>query len=247
MINLLIDAGNTRLKWCWYDGQDIPLEMESCEYDDFESSGSAVFAEEGHDVERIIVCSVAGDDLRDELIQAFDSWPADPEFLASEQSCNGIENAYYEPSQLGVDRWMNLLGATSLMKDALCVVDCGSAVTIDVVDADGQHLGGMIIPGLEMMRDVLLEQTAEIEYDDEPEPALLARDTASAVSAGTLYAVVALIDRVRQDVSNEIDEDLQMLLTGGDADYLEPLLNAEVRIEPMLVFHGMIIAMGEEE
>ncbi|TNF91464.1 MAG: type III pantothenate kinase [Gammaproteobacteria bacterium] len=246
MINLLIDAGNTRLKWCWYDGTDIPLQSESCEYEDFEAEGAGVFADEGHDVERIVICSVAGSELNDELIMAFDSWPAEPEFLVSEEARNGVQNAYHESLQLGVDRWMNLLGAVSLVKDAVCIVDCGSAVTIDVVDDDGQHLGGMIIPGLEMMREVLLDQTAEVEIDAEPEPVLLARDTASAVNAGTLYAVVALIDRVRQDISSEMDTELPMILTGGDAYQVQPLLGGEVRIESMLIFHGMITALEEE-
>ena len=139
-----------------------------------------------------------------------------------------------------------MLGAWSIRQEAACIVDCGTAVTIDVLDDQGNHLGGMIVPGMEMMQDSLTNQTDGVLLDEELETddraTLLAHDTSNAVAAGTLYALVALIERVRQDIEKELGLDLQLYLTGGDVDLIEPLLSCESSCEPMLIFHGMISA-----
>jgi len=243
-MKLLIDAGNTRLKWCWYDGEDLPLDFKSCEYDDFDAEGTQIFAGEGHDADDVLICNVAGDDAGKDFIDAFSDWQLQPRFFTSQARCFGVTNAYPSAGKLGVDRWLALLGAWAMKKDAVCIVDCGTAVTIDVLDDSGQHLGGMIIPGLEMMQDALSEGTSGITLDDtdegESEPSLLANNTSSAIEAGTLYAIVALIERVRQDVARELDCELPLLISGGDVDLIQPLLSCEASHEPMLIFHGMI-------
>lgn len=246
MMKLLIDAGNTRIKWCWYDGEDLPLDYQSAEYEDLEEHGADLFKGSGPDTDDILVCNVAGDDVRQAIIDCFTDWELTPRFFASKPAACGVTNAYTHPEQLGVDRWMSLLGAWTIRQEAACVVDCGTAVTIDVLDDQGQHLGGMIIPGMEMMQDSLINQTDGIlaaeDIEQDESPSLLARDTGSAVAAGTLYALVALIERVRQDIEKELDVDLPLYLSGGDVDLVEPLLGCERSYEPMIVFQGMITA-----
>lgn len=249
---LLIDAGNTRLKWCWFDGEDVPLDYESAEYDDLDAEGASLFKTPGADVERIIICSVAGEDTAGQIQEVFADWKIEPEFLASKPRSGDLTNAYANPGQLGVDRWMAMLGAWEQEKDALCIVDCGTAVTIDVVNDQGSHLGGMIIPGLELMHDALVDgtgqiETGQVETDDQAvsEAGLLARDTGSAVAAGTLYALVALIERVVSDLAQELPVEPVLILTGGDAESVQPLLSYPARYEPMLIFMGMLIAAEE--
>ena len=104
----------------------------------------------------------------------------------------------------------------------------------------------MIVPGMELMQDSLINQADGILADEEIEqvdtPSLLARDTASAVAAGTLYALVTLIERVRQDIEEELGIDLPLYLSGGDVDLIQPLLGCHSTHEPMIVFQGMLTA-----
>lgn len=245
-MKLLIDAGNTRLKWCWYDGVDLPLEFCSAEYEELEELGADLFKGSGPDTDEVLVCNVSGLATEQELSQYFSAWDLTPRIFTSKAQACGVTNAYSKPEQLGVDRWMSMIGAWSLKQEAACIVDCGTAVTIDVLDDQGRHMGGMIVPGIELMRDSLTNQTDGILLDGEPAQddnmTLLARDTGNAVEAGTLYALVALIDRVRLDVEKELGVDLPLYLSGGDVDLIEPLLSCESNYEPMLIFHGMIMA-----
>lgn len=247
-MQLLIDAGNTRLKWCWYDGDELPLEMESCAYDDLEEQGVDLFRSSGPDVTGVLICNVAGVELADRLNRGFKAWGLVPVYLNSQKACAGVQNAYEQPENLGVDRWMSVLGAWKMRQDACCIVDCGTAVTIDVMTDSGRHLGGIIVPGMEMMQESLIEETAGISGDKVPSEmqsadSMLARDTEGAIIMGSLYALVALIERVRAEVEQEMGYELPLILTGGDTDMIQPLLSCESLVEPMLVFHGMIAAM----
>jgi type III pantothenate kinase len=246
MMKLLIDAGNTRLKWCWYDGEDLPLDFQSAEYEDLDEQGADLFKGSGPDTDDVLVCNVAGEDTEQTLIECFSDWDLQPVFFTSKAQGCGIRNAYVDPQRLGVDRWMAMIGAWSLKQEAACIVDCGTAVTIDVLDDQGLHLGGMIIPGMELMQDSLTNEDTGILSDVQTEhgdrPGLLARDTGDAIVAGTLYALVALIERVRQDIERELDIDLPLYLSGGDVDLIKPLLSCESHYEPMLIFQGMIAA-----
>ena len=134
-----------------------------------------------------------------------------------------------------------LIGARSLSAEAACVVDCGTAVTADALSAHGEHLGGLILPGLVLMRHSLLAGTADVRPSGAADVALLARNTAGAVLAGTLYALVAAVDRIAADVSAEIDGKVELFLTGGDAALLLPLLGRRWRHEPELVLRGLAV------
>ncbi len=245
-MKLLIDAGNTRVKWCWYDGEDLPLEPESAEYEDLENSGADLFQVDGPAADDILICNVGGEELAENFRQIFSGWQLTPKFLCSTGQCGAVQNAYKNPEQLGVDRWMALLGAWAIQQDAVCIVDCGTAVTIDVLNDEGRHLGGMIVPGMELMQDALGDETGGIHIEDvdknDSGTGLLAADTGNAIEAGTLYALVALIDRVRQDVAIELDINLPLLISGGDADLIQPLLSCESTYEPMLIFQGILAA-----
>ena len=246
MMKLLIDAGNTRLKWCWYDGEETPVEFYSAEYEELEAQAADLFKTEGADADDVLICNVAGVSVEEMLTQCFTEWGLTPHFFYSQQQGCGVTNAYQEPRQLGVDRWMSMIGVWAIKQEAACIVDCGTAVTIDVLDDKGQHLGGMIVPGMELMRDSLINPTGGIlrgvNMEQRSNSALLASNTGNAVAAGSLYALVALIDRVRSDVEKELNIDLSLYLNGGDIGLIEPLLSCEGRFEPMLIFHGMIAA-----
>ena len=165
-------------------------------------------------------------------------WPDIPiHHAVSEAETCGVRNAYTEPHRLGVDRWMALIAARQLTTHPVCVVDCGSAVTIDVLDDKGQHLGGVIMPGLTMMRRALHRNTEQLPFAQETYPLGLGTSTAAAIHNGTRYALLGAIERVIASQTKT----LQVFLTGGDAETLLPDLKHPVQVNPDLVLQGLAL------
>ena len=207
-MNLLLDIGNTRIKWAWSAEERInmaePLIRDSKSFKDL----APAEWENAETPERVIVSNVAGavfaKSVRTWVKRV---WRIDTEFVMPAASACGVTNAYIHPERLGPDRWAALIAAHHLFrKSPVCILDCGSAVTIDALAADGRHMGGLIVPGLAMMERVLVSKTSGIKLENVPAPeiSLLARDTETAVQGGTLYALVALIDRVFADLGQEL-------------------------------------------
>jgi type III pantothenate kinase len=121
----------------------------------------------------------------------------------------------------------------------VCVVDAGTALTIDAISAEGRHLGGLIAPGITSMRLIIDERTQLSLPQDSESPALLAQDTDSAIASGTLQSAVALIERVYTRLIGTLDVTPRALLTGGEARLLYPHLQNEWTIVPHLVLEGL--------
>ena len=170
-----------------------------------------------------------------------------PEFLHSQASLCGVTNAYQAPERLGTDRWANLIAAHAYYPGPAVIIDCGTAITIDALDAAGKHLGGLIVPGMDLMSAALVGNAAGIELK-EPESqsvSLLGSSTESAVAGGVLYTAVALVDRVCQDLRAELGHATKMLLTGGDAGRILPLLGNRPRHDANLVLKGLSVFAEE--
>lgn len=256
---LLIDAGNSRIKWACLVGGVVqagdPI-AHSGEAGDVHalSLAWAPLPRPG----RIVAVNVLGAGFAELLTGwAEDTWGLDVEFVASQGTACGVVNAYREPERLGADRWVALIAAHHACDGPVCVIDCGTALTIDVLAPNGEHLGGLIIPGLAMMRRALVERTAGIRpgvgsgsgsgsgaMHDADAP-LFARDTAGGVNSGTRYAIAAAIDRITADVRAAMDGDVRCLLTGGDAETVLPLLTGSYDHVPELVLDGLAILAGE--
>lgn len=244
---LLIDVGNTVLHWAicgdgepgsgghfMHRGDDLARLAEEA-WTDLPAPG------------RVVIANVAGSStgraLADRLRKR---WGVEPEFVRASAKACGVTNAYMEPEKLGADRWAALVAVHHRYGGAACVVDCGTAITLDVLDAEGVHQGGLILPGIETMKRQLLKNTADINVAGKLRPAqLLANATADAVNSGAVYLAVAAIDRVFIDLAAEYGESLQVLLTGGDAPVLLPLLTASAHHDPGLVLKGLAILAGE--
>lgn len=241
---LLLDIGNSFIKWCWLDDGQL-RDAGKVLHTDAELAGVLDEAWRGLPQPGAVWASnVAGIILAEALEQWLQQrWGLVPHYATSSKARGEVRNAYEEPGRLGVDRWLALLGAHEISKQAVCIIDCGTAITVDVMASSGQHLGGLIVPGLGMMRDALYAGTEGVQksISELPVSSLLARDTAGAVGAGSRYAVVSFIDRVCADMEKELDEPMICLLTGGDAPAILPLLNAEVEHEPTLVLQGLAL------
>ena len=160
-----------------------------------------------------------------------------PRFVATQREQCGVRCAYTDPSRLGVDRWMVVLAAASTGRNAV-IVDAGTACTVDAVTADGQHLGGLILPGIRLARQALNQRT-QFDADDvatDPLP-VLGDDTNPAVTLGAVQALLGAIDRVVQGLG--WGEACDRLLTGGEAAVLAPHLGAGWAQRPTLVLEGL--------
>jgi len=247
---LLLDAGNSRIKWATLaNGRLARGGAIAYDKDNLQSLVENTWG----DIpvpDRILVANVLGEDFIGEFDrQVKMKWDITVEYARSSQTEFGVINAYPDPDRLGVDRWATLIAARHEYSGALCVVDCGTALTLDFLAADGQHQGGLIIPGFSMMQTALLEGTAGIGAKITPTcdhgSSILPDDTAGAVHGGALYACIALIDRVADDMSLIMDDDeITSIITGGDAAVLIPLLRKSYIHEPDLVLKGLAVMAG---
>ena len=114
--------------------------------------------------------------------------------LSVSRQAGGVMNAYDDIDQLGVDRWLTIIAAWNRYRSAVCIVDCGTALTLDVVSASGQHAGGFIVPGLTLMGDVLNRQTQQINASLDQKLSLeLGRNTRECISNGAVMAITSLM------------------------------------------------------
>ena len=239
---LTVDIGNSHIKWALWDDARI-TRTGSSSYS--EQEPEAVFAtwSELRPEKRVIVACVAGETVEQALNNwMLLHWSIVPEFLRSTAKLNGVVNAYADPLQYGVDRWAALLGAHSLYDDPVCIIDAGTAITVDLLDAEGRHQGGRILPGLQMMRDALLKGTAGIHQADGKLTAF-ANNTADAVSSGTLYMLQAALIEICSSAGQYLGNNMKIIITGGMSEQIMSLPGIpEMLHEPELVLKGLYVA-----
>ena len=234
---LLLDIGNSRLKWKAAGGQSQQaLPLAGLDLTDWLQQHAAVDA--------IWVVSV-GESAALATLQAYCQQAQLPLYQAQTQVQQyGLHNGYTQPQLLGVDRWLAMLAVWRQQpQQAFCVISCGSAITLDVVNAQGQHQGGLITPGLQMQQQSLLQSTADIaahvaQSPAESQGALLGLNTRAAVTLGCQSAVVGYLTQMLQQVFQHYGE-CPLWLTGGDAPWLQPLLSYPSCVQEDLVLQGL--------
>ncbi len=242
-MNLLIDMGNTRLKWATTEnGQLIagqPLLNTCINRQGLIDAWNAI-APPG----RIAVSCVGADRLL-ELVQsvAFELWlDVDVIVARSQNQAFGLINAYRQPEKLGIDRWLSLVAAWRQYRGPLCIADCGTAITIDLIDADGRHQGGLISPGLTLMKKSLLHGTEALPYTEAVYAPGPADFTEAAIYNGTLAAAVGLIEHVLTTQA----ANTRLVLAGGDAGLIAGQLNVAFVVDPDLVLRGLLCVLEEQ-
>ncbi len=240
---ILLDIGNTRLKWAVVEHNQLFQFKAALDYraKGFMASFVQVW-KKINTPKKIAISSVGSAKLIEELQQLIkDLWgDVDLIFAKSSGYCAGVSNAYRQPEKLGVDRWMALLAAHQQFTEDVCVVDCGTAVTIDFMTAGGQHSGGVISPGLALMKKSLLHDTAELPLITHEFVTGPADFTEAAIYSGTLFSVSGLIEyMLRQQKFSG-----QLVLTGGDAGVINEAIHYDAIIEPHLVLKGLAVYCG---
>ena len=234
-MRLLVDAGNSRLKWrLERDGDAVEQGVGRLD-DDLPIS---VLAHKINGIDSVAVSTVASEPKRVAL-QAFlqKQTGAPVTFYWAEPSRCGLANAYLDVSRMGADRWHAMYGAWATCRRGFAVVDAGSAVTVDYVDSSGRHLGGFILPGLQMMLRSLKTDAARIGFDPSQNLATEpGRSTGECVNHGLAWLSAAMVERIHRDVQAHALADI--VVTGGDADRLLGLgLRGQSR--PSLVLDGL--------
>jgi type III pantothenate kinase len=245
---LLVDIGNTRIKWAFIeDGKFSTGDAR----DYTEMTLAAILEEYWKDfpvLNHMVVACVSSKKVAS-ILRAWAKKNNDTAcyFLAPQKQFESLVNGYQQFRQLGIDRWMTLVAAYREYARPFVIFDCGTAMTVDAVDATGQHIGGLIVPGLELMRKSLAQNTEGCQVDSPQEhkpDSLLANNTHQAVTGGCLYAVATFIERLADELKEALGKNLICILTGGDATTLLPLLHTSMKHEPHLVLKGLAVRVA---
>ncbi|WP_301912188.1 bifunctional biotin--[acetyl-CoA-carboxylase] ligase/type III pantothenate kinase [Neisseria viridiae] len=245
---LLLDGGNSRLKWAWVENGTFAT-VGSSPYRDLSPLG-AEWAEKADGNVRIVGCAVCGE-LKKAQVQEQIARPI--EWLPSAHQALGIRNHYRHLEEHGSDRWFNALGSRRFSRNACVVVSCGTAVTVDALTDDGHYLGGTIMPGFHLMKESLAVRTANLNRPAGkryPFPTT----TSNAIASGMMDAVCGsvMMMHCRLKEKNGADKPVDVIITGGGAakvaEALPPAFLAEntVRVADNLVIHGLLNLIAAE-
>lgn len=231
-MHLLIDAGNTRIKWCLFDAnQQPPLD---CQYSNRQVFIESVAQSSCSSIESIWLSAVRNSD---QLIrQLKEQFQVPLHSVSSKGKYKELTSGYTKPEQLGVDRWLALCSGYERYHDSFIVIDAGTAITLDVVDKDSCHLGGHIIPGRDLMVESLNMNTHLIEVKGiaTSYELSLGVDTNSAVTNGASTAVTAYISSVIDHYPG-----YKVAVTGGAAEEINASLPRETEVVENLVLEGL--------
>jgi type III pantothenate kinase len=247
---LVIDVGNTRLKWAWLTSTGLSDQQAVVHRNAKPQVWSTNLFQRTLKPTRVLVSNVAGPDMAKHLTRLTKKvFKLEAEMITASAEFHGLTNGYLDPTLLGADRWLALIGAWTRAKSALCVVDAGTAVKVDSVDANGQHLGGLIAPGIHMMREALMNRTSDIAkaaHQSSPSLAgILANNTIAAVSRGAVFALAGMADRAAEVVQQNSGQAPKLLITGGDATIIAGAMRSHGETVPDLVLQGLAVIAAQ--
>ena len=240
---LAVDAGNSRVKWALHDGRSFVREgrVTHADLDALDAQWASLPAPSS-----VVIANVAGDQIGQRLRTFCARWQTAPRWASSVRSQAGVSNCYDEPSQLGVDRWAALIGARRFCSDACVVVNAGTATTIDALGAQGAFIGGIIVPGFDLMHESLASNTARLsaEHGDfTPFP----RMTRDAITSGAIQALCGAVERMRDAMLTAGHREPVLIFSGGAGELVARHMGKPVRIVDKLVLEGLVqIAMAPQ-
>jgi len=237
-MNLAIDAGNSRVKWGWHDGSAW-TSVASVSLIEFAASSDHInpFSVTHENPSRIVISNVAGEGAQQLLINWTSIFDAPPEWVHGEAERCGVRSRYERPEQLGPDRWAALIAARALQPGPCLVVNAGTATTVDALSPDGEFLGGLILPGIELMRFVLHEHTGRLPMQ-EGHFRELPRNTLDAIESGCRHAQAGAVERIYR-VFRDVELNPLCIVSGGAGRTLVDQLSMPRRYVENLVLDGL--------
>lgn len=249
-MNLLIDAGNTRIKWAlaeaggngWLHSGILPVEQAN----ELPQFFAGCFDRLGADPQNIQIwaSNVAGKEVARHICNI--GIGQQPQFVVAREAQCGVRNGYASVSQLGSDRWAALIAAWHMVRGECLVVNCGTATTIDALSGQGEFLGGLILPGVELMQRSMCDATAQLQ-SAQGKYAPFPLNTADALLSGAIQASCGAIERQRALLGLETGRraDAPVLLSGGAAGQIAPHLNLKVQMVDNPVLQGLLLIAQE--
>lgn len=230
-MKLLIDAGNSRVKWALWNGRELGP-VTALTHDEL-----ARLAQDWQDlaVDAVYAANVAHAPVRDAIAQAA---PLPVQWQRSQQQALGVRNHYRNVNEQGADRWLAVLGARQQCHDDVVVACAGTALTVEALTADGDYLGGLILPGYRLMLQALAQNTAQLDRQAGQWRGF-PQGTEDALASGAMDALCGAIQRMQQRLAAQVGREPQLLLTGGDAALLAAALPPGARIVDNLVLYGL--------
>ena len=249
-MTLLVDAGNTFLKWARLDDGAVGRSTSVVHHGVEPTEWQAALGNLGRPPRRVIVANVAGPAFASRLRDwARATWQLEPEFPTASRTALGVTNAYPRPAALGIDRWLGMIAAWHAVRAPLLCASAGTAFTIDLVDANGTHRGGCIVPGARLMRESLHAQTSGVAAAAMLDPpaidGVFGVNTAGAVQQGARHALAALADRTALALEASAGATARVYLTGGAAPQIAALMLRPVEQVPDLVLRGLALCLKE--
>lgn len=240
---LAIDAGNTRIKWGLADAQGWVRQGWLTTQD---AAGLAKAVAGLDPIERVVISNVAGGAVRGAIAAALAPISVEPRWIVSHAQQCGVRSSYADPARLGTDRWAALIGAWHLFHRACAVVNAGTTLTVDALSDEGVFLGGIIVPGPDLMRTALAQHTAQLRADNGafyyfPDK------TADAIASGAINALAGSVERMVRYMEETGQGTPRVVLSGGGAALIAPRLNAAIEVVDNLVLEGLLrIAVDSE-
>ena len=238
---LIVDIGSTHVAWRLGEAYGRVLHRGH--------PGSLITREVGERPGSVVAGGVAAPLAVQEFVDAVEAhWGLSPEMLTTTAQAHGVRNAYSRPELLGIDRWAAMVAAFVRFGGPVLVADCGTALTVDCIDAGGGHLGGWIVPGLGLLRQALARGT---RLESLALSTALASEktfganTEEAVILGCLNTLAGTLERARREGSQACGAECRLLLTGGDAEIVHGRLSSDWKVIPGLVLDGLALLAGE--
>jgi type III pantothenate kinase len=248
---LVLDIGNTRLKWGLYEAPSprsrllhhgaVYLEQIDCLA---EGDWSALPTPTA-----MLGCAVAGQAVRRRAEEQLELWDLRPRWVVSSDGACGLRNSYEHPARLGSDRWAAQIGARARALSSgeprpALVVMVGTAVTVDALSADGRFMGGLILPGFGLMLKALESGTAGLHVPT-GDVRRFPLNTSDGLMSGGTYAMAGAIERMHRHLLEECDGPAALYMTGGAAVKLAPIVPLPFEVVDSLIFEGLL-ALAQE-
>ncbi|MFC4763983.1 type III pantothenate kinase [Dyella koreensis] len=240
-MRLLLDLGNTRLKWALQQGA-VWRTRGAVGWD--EDVGDALHhAWRDLPTPREVLGASVVDSAREAQVAAVAKalWSLDTYWLRTPAEACGVRNAYAEPQRLGVDRFLAMVAAQASGHSPCVLAGVGTALTLDALAADGRHLGGLIAPGPQLMQQSLVSATSRVRPERPGQVLDVADNTADAVASGCWQAAAALIERFTARMTPALGGAPLLRIGGGDAAALLPLLDQPAQLAEDGVLHGLAV------
>jgi len=248
-MDLLIDIGNSRIKWTLRSTGSLH-DAGSTGHCGDKAAVNIMLDAVTTAPTAVSATNVAGDQFGALLAgMVKERWGLPVQFAVTQLQAGPVRNGYDDFQQLGIDRWLAIIAAVDQFAGSICIVDAGTAITIDAVAANGAHLGGYIIPGLALMHQSLGDETGDLSQlvgdrqqlsATASEHAVLGRSTVAAIAGGTVTAVCCLIEQCVGTLRAD-GNDPTIVVTGGDAQWLMHHLDAGIQHRPQLVLEGLAL------